>query len=49
MTRSCGDGMKDTNGRGNNTHVDSPANSAIAGQLVVMEGTGKSSAMAPAV
>ena len=41
MTRSCGDGVKDTNGRGNNGHVDCPANSAIVGQLVGMEDTGK--------
>lgn len=49
MTRSCGDGVKHMNGRGNNGHVDSLANSAIAGQLVVMGDTGKISAMALAV
>lgn len=45
ITRSCGDGVRGTNGRGNKGHVDSPANSAIVGQLVGMEDTGKISAM----
>lgn len=49
MTRSCGDGVEDTNGRGNNGHIAVPQNFAIVEQLVVMEHMGKISVIAPAV
>lgn len=48
MTRSCGDGVEETNRRVHNGHTDSPEDSAILGQSVVMEDKGKISAITPA-
>lgn len=48
MTRSRGDGVEETNRRVHNGHTDSPEDSAILGQSVVMEDKGKISAIAPA-
>lgn len=49
MTVSCGDGVKDMNGRVNSGHIDYPENSAIPGQFVLMADNRKISAIVPAV
>lgn len=49
MNRSCGDGVKDVNGRVNCVQVDSPENAEVPWQFAMQVGKGKISTMAPAV